>query len=64
MTSLSITPAPAFDRFVVADLCGRLPFEDEIEVGVYANFVVEHLEPPEAAFREWRRLFGPLEPDT
>jgi SAM-dependent methyltransferase len=46
----------ALDRFIVADLCVRLPFEDASFDLVYANFVVEHLDAPEAAFREWRRL--------
>lgn len=49
----------ALDRFVVADLCGRLPFEDAYFDLVYANFVVEHLELPETAFCEWRRLLRP-----
>ena len=26
---------------------------------MYANFVVEHLDAPEAAFREWRRVLRP-----
>jgi ubiquinone/menaquinone biosynthesis C-methylase UbiE len=46
----------ALDRFVVADLGGRLPFADSHFDVVYANFVVEHLAAPEAAFREWRRV--------
>jgi SAM-dependent methyltransferase len=46
----------ALDRFVVADLSGRLPFADGSFDVVYANFVVEHLVAPEAAFREWRRV--------
>lgn len=49
----------ALDRFVVADLCSRLPFEDAYFDLVYANFVVEHLDAPEAAFREWRRVLRP-----
>jgi SAM-dependent methyltransferase len=49
----------ALDRFVAADLCSRLPFEDAYFDLVYANFVVEHLEAPEAAFREWRRVVRP-----
>lgn len=47
------------DRFVVADVCSRLPFEDAYFDLVYANFVVEHLDAPEAAFREWRRVLRP-----
>lgn len=46
----------ALDRFVVGDLCAHLPFEDASFHFVYANFVVEHLDRPEAAFREWRRV--------
>jgi SAM-dependent methyltransferase len=46
----------ALDRFVVADLCARLPFEDDSFDLVYANFVVEHLDAPRTAFREWRRV--------
>jgi SAM-dependent methyltransferase len=49
----------ALDRFAVADLCASLPFEDACFDVVYANFVVEHLDAPEAAFREWRRLLRP-----
>jgi SAM-dependent methyltransferase len=49
----------ALDRFLLADLCTRLPFDDAQFDLVYANFVVEHLEFPEAAFREWRRLLRP-----
>jgi SAM-dependent methyltransferase len=47
------------DRFVVADLCARLPFDDAYFDLVYANFVVEHLDAPETAFREWRRVLRP-----
>jgi SAM-dependent methyltransferase len=50
---------PALDRFVVADLCGRTPFEDSSFDLVYASFVVEHLSDPRAALREWRRLLRP-----
>ncbi len=46
----------ALDRFVVADLCKRLPFEDAYFDLVYANFVIEHLDEPQNAFREWRRV--------
>lgn len=41
---------------LAADLCSRLPFEDATFDLVYASFVVEHLDDPEAAFREWRRV--------
>jgi SAM-dependent methyltransferase len=47
---------PSLDDFVAADLCGRLPFADATFDLVYASFVVEHLEEPGAAFREWRRV--------
>ena len=47
---------PYLDEYVVADLDGRLPFADDSFDLVYANFVVEHLEDPEAAFAEWRRI--------
>lgn len=43
------------DEFVVAD-CADLPFEDATFDLVYSNFVIEHLESPEAAFQEWRRV--------
>ena len=49
----------ALDEFAIADLCRSLPFEDGAFDVVYANFVVEHLAAPEAAFREWRRLLRP-----
>ncbi|MFL5917819.1 MAG: class I SAM-dependent methyltransferase [Gaiellaceae bacterium] len=49
----------ALDRFIVADLCSRLPFEDESFDLVYANFVIEHLDTPASALREWRRLLRP-----
>jgi SAM-dependent methyltransferase len=49
----------ALDRFVVADLCKHLPFENDYFDLVYANFVVEHLEAPEAALREWGRVLKP-----
>jgi len=49
----------ALDEFVVADLCGRLPFPDASFDLVYSNFVVEHLASPERAFREWRRVLRP-----
>jgi ubiquinone/menaquinone biosynthesis C-methylase UbiE len=55
----SETENVALDRFVAADLCARLPFEDGCFDLVYANFVVEHLDDPESAFREWRRLVHP-----
>jgi SAM-dependent methyltransferase len=46
----------ALDRFLVSDLCAPLPFANASFDVVYANFVVEHLPVPEAAFREWRRV--------
>lgn len=46
----------ALDKFVVADLCGRLPFADGSFDLVYANFVVEHLVAPSQAFAEWHRV--------
>ena len=49
----------ALDQFVHADLCSRLPFGDARFEVVYANFVVEHLDRPAAAFREWRRVLRP-----
>jgi SAM-dependent methyltransferase len=49
----------ALDRFLVADLCSRLPFEDASFDLVYANFVVEHLIAPETALQEWRRVLCP-----
>ena len=49
----------ALDRFTAGDLCAPLPFEDDSFDLVYANFVVEHLDAPEAAFREWRRVLRP-----
>ncbi len=44
------------DRFVIADLCERLPFDDGAFDLVYANFVIEHLPSPRSAFDEWRRV--------
>ncbi|MGH7358068.1 MAG: class I SAM-dependent methyltransferase, partial [Candidatus Rokuibacteriota bacterium] len=49
----------ALDRFVAADLCVELPFEDAYFDLVYANFVVEHLASPATAFGEWRRVLRP-----
>jgi SAM-dependent methyltransferase len=49
----------ALDEFVAVDLCERLPFADRTFDLVYANFVVEHLENPEVAFREWHRVLRP-----
>jgi SAM-dependent methyltransferase len=49
----------ALDRFVIADLCAPLPFDDATFDLVYANFVVEHLRAPAPAFREWRRVLRP-----
>jgi ubiquinone/menaquinone biosynthesis C-methylase UbiE len=48
----------ALDEFVVAD-CARLPFDDESFDLVYSNFVIEHLESPQAAFDEWQRVLRP-----
>jgi SAM-dependent methyltransferase len=47
---------PALDRFVCADLCGRLPFDDAAFDLVYSNFATEHFAEPAAAFAEWRRV--------
>jgi SAM-dependent methyltransferase len=47
---------PGLDDFVVADLSSRLTFENATFDLVYASFVVEHLDDPGAAFREWRRV--------
>jgi SAM-dependent methyltransferase len=49
----------AVDEFAIADLCGTLPFADGTFDLVYANFVVEHLERPPAAFAEWHRVLRP-----
>jgi SAM-dependent methyltransferase len=49
----------SLDEFAVADLCGPLPFDDGAFDLVYANFVVEHLERPPAAFAEWHRVLRP-----
>jgi SAM-dependent methyltransferase len=49
----------ALDGFVVGDLCGSVPFKDACFDLVYANFVVEHLDMPEAMFRESRRVLRP-----
>jgi SAM-dependent methyltransferase len=49
----------ALDRFLAADLCAPLPFEDASFDLVYANFVVEHLDDPAAALQEWRRVLRP-----
>jgi ubiquinone/menaquinone biosynthesis C-methylase UbiE len=50
---------PMLDRFVAADCCATLPFADDRFDLVYANFVVEHLARPRAAFTEWRRVLRP-----
>ena len=50
---------PSVDEFVHANLDERLPFDDASFDLVYANFVVEHLDDPAAAFADWRRLLRP-----
>ncbi|MGH3105033.1 MAG: class I SAM-dependent methyltransferase [Gaiellaceae bacterium] len=50
---------PYLDEFVPADLDGSLPFGDDSFDLVYANFVIEHLEHPDRAFAEWRRVLRP-----
>ncbi len=50
---------PNVDEFVHANLDERLPFDDASFDLVYANFVVEHLDDPAAAFGDWRRLLRP-----
>jgi SAM-dependent methyltransferase len=50
---------PYLDEFVPGDLDGSLPFDDDSFDLVYANFVVEHLQHPERAFAEWRRVLRP-----
>ena len=47
------------DEFVAADLCRRLPFDDATFDLVYANFVLEHIADPAAAFAEWHRVLRP-----
>jgi SAM-dependent methyltransferase len=49
----------ALDEFLPGDATGPLPFAPASFDVVYANFVVEHLARPAAAFREWRRLLPP-----
>ena len=49
----------ALDRFLEADLCAPLPFDDDSFDLVYANFVIEHLDTPATALREWRRVLRP-----
>lgn len=49
----------ALDEFIAADLGSPLPFPDASFDLVYANFVVEHLDRPAVAFREWRRVLRP-----
>lgn len=50
---------PYLDEFVPGDLDDPLPFADDSFDLVYANFVVEHLQHPERAFAEWRRVLRP-----
>src|SRR5918995_4819567 len=50
---------PFLDEFIAADLDDSLPFDEDTFDLVYANFVVEHLEHPERAFAEWRRVLRP-----
>ena len=64
LVGVDLDPAAAaenrgLDRFVAADLCHELPLADSSFDLVYANFVVEHLEAPAVAFREWRRVLRP-----
>jgi SAM-dependent methyltransferase len=47
---------PYLDEFLCLDLEELLPFDDGSFDLVYANFVVEHLEYPDRAFSEWRRV--------
>ncbi|HET9719873.1 MAG TPA: methyltransferase domain-containing protein [Solirubrobacteraceae bacterium] len=49
----------ALDSAYVGDLCLPLPFETATFDIVYANFVIEHLAAPPAAFAEWRRVLRP-----
>jgi SAM-dependent methyltransferase len=49
----------ALDDFIVADLCAPVPLDAGSFDLVYANFVVEHLERPAAAFAQWRRILKP-----
>ena len=50
---------PYVDEFLPANLDEPLPFADDAFDLVYANFVVEHLAHPPAAFAEWRRVLRP-----
>jgi SAM-dependent methyltransferase len=50
---------PYVDEFVLGDLEHPLPFADDSFDLVYANFVVEHLDRPEVAFAELRRVLRP-----
>ena len=50
---------PYVDEFVSSNLDDPLPFADDAFDLVYANFVVEHLAKPSAAFAEWRRVLRP-----
>jgi len=45
-------------RFVQADICARLPFEDDSTV-VFVSCVLEYVADAEAAMRELRRIAGP-----
>jgi len=55
----ALADAPGVD--VVADISGRLPFDDEAADLVYASHVLEHFPTEEVPglLREWRRILRP-----